>query len=106
MSFDQNPLTRIDIHTLTGVNVNNLERSKTFDFHRLVAFQSITDQVEYLVGKVDGIFLAQSVLLCQSCGNLLNRDLSHYSFPPFFTRSFQLAFGLKFSTSLGGTSIR
>ena len=106
MAFNQHTLPSIDIHALSGFNIDDLKGTKTFHLHILIPLQGLTDGLEHHVDKECSLFLGQTVLNGQLIGNFLNRNLSHHSSPPFLICSFQFTLGLKFNTNLGGTSIR
>ena len=106
MTLDKHTLTRIHVHTLTVINIDNLESAESLDLYEFFLLEMFTNNLEHRRYEGYCITLVKLLTLYQHIGQIIYRYLSHYSAPPFFTRSFQLIFGLNVSTSLGGTSIR
>jgi hypothetical protein len=46
MPFNQDTLASIDIYTLAGININNLESAKAFYLDRFILFQRLLDDVD------------------------------------------------------------
>ena len=65
MTFDQYAFTRIDIHTLTVINVYDLKGSQPLDLHYFLCFQRLLDQVEYSTDKRCCLFLVQTSTIHQ-----------------------------------------
>ena len=106
MTLYKYPVASIDIHALTVFYVDNPEGTETFHLDKFFLIERLLNDMKHLVDELRSLLLAELPAFGQYIDNLLCRNLSHHSFPPFFIRSFHPILGLKFSTSFGGTSMR
>ena len=61
MTFNQYTFTCIDIHTLSIIDIDNLERTQSFDFDDLIFLQIHLDDIKHRTYKDNSISFIQSI---------------------------------------------
>ena len=106
MRVNGQTFTRVDIDTLTGIHINHLEGSQTFNLHHFIVVDTLLDCLNDSGHKQLRFAFGHSCQFCQTSSQVTHEYSFHYSPPPFFIWSFQETFGLNVKANLGGTSIR
>ena len=77
MTFNQNPLTCININTLAVVHLNYFECAKPFHLYDLVFVKTFLYDVEYCLYKATRLFVPKSVLGHKDTTKIENIQLTH-----------------------------
>ena len=70
MTLDQHTLTRIYIHTLTIVNIDNLKSAKALDFHQFILLQRLLDNIKHLSDEKSCVLFIQAITFREHGGQL------------------------------------
>ena len=88
MTLYEHTFACVHIHTFPGINAYHLESAKALDFYQFIAVNTFLNHIEDSRHKTLCIPFVQLVFLYEHIGQFINRQLSHYSFPPDFILSF------------------
>ena len=70
MTFYQHTLTRIHIHALTVVDINDLKRAQSLDLDQFILLQRLLDDIEHLSDETRCVFLVHAITFREHSGQL------------------------------------